>query len=72
MEIYKISTYYPDDDGDYFGYRVGLNDVLHISPSDQHGNIIQQGSPGYYRVLFSDKGIAVVPDGEFEAVWREV
>ncbi len=70
MEIYKISTYYPDEDGDYYGYKVGRSGVLHIAISDQHGNIVQQGSPGYYRVLFSDKEMVVVSARDFEGIWR--
>jgi len=70
MEIYKISTYYPDEDGDYYGYQVGRRGVLHIAISDQQGNIVQQGSPGYYRVLFSDKEMVVVSARDFEGIWR--
>ncbi|MBU7450681.1 hypothetical protein [Leuconostoc citreum] len=72
MEIYKIITSFPDEDGTYVGYKIGQYDVLHIAISDQHGNIVQQGSPGYYRVLFSDHTMAVVPDYQFEAHWQEV
>ena len=43
MEIGKISTYYPDEDGEYFGYKIGVDNCLHIAPSDQFGKIGQQG-----------------------------
>lgn len=71
MEIGKISTYYPDEDGEYFGYRVGVDDCLHIAPSDQQGKIVKQGSPGYYRILFTNKEMLVIPTADFEANWIE-
>lgn len=71
MEIGKISTYYPDKDGEYFGYKIGVDNCLHIAPSDQFGKIGQQGSPGYFRVLFTNKEMLVLPAADFEANWIE-
>ena len=71
MEIGKISTYYPDKYGEYFGYKIGVDNCLHIAPSDQFGKIGQQGSPGYFRVLFTNKEMLVLPAAEFEANWIE-
>lgn len=71
MEIGKISTYYPDEDGEYFGYKVWVDDCLHIAPSDQQGKIVNQGSPGYYRILFTNKEMLVLSAVDFEANWIE-
>lgn len=71
MEIGKISTYYPDKYGEYFGYKIGVDNCLHIAPSDQFGKIGQQGSPGYFRILFTNKEMLVLPAADFEANWIE-